>query len=145
MYVWETLSDCFWSIIWPHRRNGTMQSLELQIRVQQSMYETQKRLMEENGAPTREQIHFATAWADATLKYGKGLITDHFTWRTIRDARAEYVKDLEDLNESMRAHLVDVGVLDQTVWEPDAITLGDGWEEHENSTVSKQEKKWVSG
>ncbi|KAI6365028.1 hypothetical protein MCOR25_005520 [Pyricularia grisea] len=117
-----------------------MQSLELQIQVQQSMYETHKRLLEEIGATTREQIHFGTAWADATLKYSRGLIPDYFTWRAIRNARVEYVKDLNDLNESMRERLLELGAFDYTVWEPDAITLDEDWQEDENTTFSKHEE-----
>ncbi|KAL5866591.1 hypothetical protein ACKVWC_010484 [Pyricularia oryzae] len=55
----------------------------------------------------------------------------------IRDVRAGYVKDLKKLDEGMRRRLVEMGALDQTIWEPDAITHGEGQKEDVSAIVSK--------
>lgn len=86
---------------------------------------------------TREQIYFGRTWADVTVECAGTLVPDHFTRRAIRDARAGYVKDLKKLDEGMRRRLVEMGALDQTVWEPDAITHGEGQKEDVSAIVFK--------
>ncbi|TLD33701.1 hypothetical protein PspLS_00711 [Pyricularia sp. CBS 133598] len=102
MTILDTVSNTLSTVIWPHSLHKEIEELDAQTDAQDKVYNNFMSVLEANGLDPEERVGIVLVRSTATGKYTNGMIKEPFSLKESRDVRAEYLRELTEINDDLR-------------------------------------------
>ncbi|KAI6380615.1 hypothetical protein MCOR25_001552 [Pyricularia grisea] len=105
MTILNTVSDTFSTLIWHHSLHKEIEELDARTDVQDNIYNNFMGMLKASSPDPDDRAGIVLARSTATSKYTNGMIEQPFSLKESREVRAEYLRELMEINNDLRRRL----------------------------------------